>query len=119
MRTETLKWKEFLNGEIIPQDKKPDIKTGMIGGMSLYATTAPTKLVLASTVAATAADPWTQVWVSLLTIADWLCVGVITFAGATWMFGNRSRALEMLIGAASGYLIIRHAIDIKNWLSTI
>jgi hypothetical protein len=62
-------------------------------------------------------EAWAHVFSSVLGISDWLCVGVIIFAGATWMFGNRTKAIEMLIGGASGYLIIRHAKDIQEWLS--
>lgn len=114
MRTETIKWKEFFDIRPVEEVK---VNARVISGASLYLAVVPGKSVLAASGAAN--DSWSQIWVSALQISDWLCVGVITFAGATWMFGNRSRALEMLIGAASGYLIIRHAMDIKDWLASI
>lgn len=114
MRTETIKWKEFFDIRPVEEVK---VNARIISGASLYLAAVPGRSVLAAT--GSQGDSWSQIWISALQISDWLCVGVITFAGATWMFGNRSRALEMLIGAASGYLIIRHAMDIKDWLASI
>lgn len=54
-----------------------------------------------------------------LVLADWLCVGTIMFSGASWMFGNKTKAIEHLISACTGYLVIRHARDIQQFLSTI
>lgn len=107
-----LKWDEFMRGEIVPRKEIP--KKALVGGGALYLTTIP-KVAMASA----AEESWMQVWVSVLHIADWLCVGVITFAGAVWMFGNRSKAIELLIGSSSGYLVIRHAVEIRDWLSTL
>lgn len=114
MRTETIKWQTFFANDHKQENK---LGAGIVSGATIWLAAAPSKSVLAASEAAN--DSWSQVWVSALQISDWLCVGVITFAGATWMFGNRTRALEMLIGAASGYLIIRHAMDIKDWLASI
>lgn len=52
----------------------------------------------------------------ILNIVDWLLVGVIVFAGTSWMFGNRTKAMEYIIGGSMGYLVARHAIVIKDWL---
>lgn len=49
-------------------------------------------------------------------ILDGLAVGVFIFAGGAWMFGDRTKAMQHLIGGASGYLIARHAVDIRNFL---
>lgn len=62
---------------------------------------------------------WNEVLTTAMEIADWLCVGVIIFAGAIWMFNNRTKAIEQIIGGSSGYLVIRHAKDIQEWLHTI
>lgn len=62
---------------------------------------------------------WIKIFNMVLNLADWLCVGVIIFAGVTWMFSNRTKAIEQLIGGCSGYLIIRHAKDIQEFLSNI
>lgn len=52
-------------------------------------------------------------------ILDGLAVGVFIFAGGAWMFGDRTKAMQHLIGGASGYLIARHAVDIRNFLRGI
>lgn len=60
-----------------------------------------------------------NVLATALSIADYLCVGIIIFAGTTWMFGNRTKAIEFITGGAIGYVIIRHAVDIRNWLKAL
>lgn len=52
-------------------------------------------------------------------IVDWICVGVFVFAGLSWMFGNRTKSIEYLIGGSVGYAIARNAINIKDWLHSI
>lgn len=37
-----------------------------------------------------------------LGIADWVCVGVIMFAGARWMFGDRTAAIQWTSGTVTG-----------------
>jgi hypothetical protein len=44
---------------------------------------------------------------------------VIIFAGAAWGLGHRTKAIEILIGVSCGYILSRHAIDIRNFLRTI
>jgi hypothetical protein len=62
---------------------------------------------------------FTNVMSALLGIADWMCAGVIMFAGASWMFGNRTKALEHLIGGTVGYIIIRKALIIRDFLKLL
>jgi len=73
------------------------------------------KLLVVAPVAANT-NSFDKVISAVLGITDYLCWGVIIFAGATWMFGNRNKAIEHLIGGSSGYLIIRHAKDIQEFL---
>lgn len=72
--------------------------------------------MIAAVPASTGAGSFTQVMGAILGIADWLCWGVIVFSGASWMLGNRTKAIEHLIGGSSGYVIIRHASDIRDFL---
>lgn len=44
---------------------------------------------------------------------------VIVFAGAAWGLGHRTKALEILIGVCCGYLLARHAVEIRDWLKGI
>ena len=111
-KVEVVQWKEFFQGQVIP--KREVNRTAVIVSGAVYLAAIPTRIVFAAQ-----DDTWRSIWETVLHISDWLCVGVISFAGAVWMFGNRSKALELLIGASSGYLVIRHAMDIKNWLASL
>lgn len=44
---------------------------------------------------------------------------VIIFAGAAWGLGHRSKAMEILIGVCAGYVLARHAVDIRDFLKGI
>lgn len=111
-KVEAVQWKEFFQGQVIP--KQEVSRTAVILSGAVYLTILPTRIAFAAQ-----DDTWGNIWGTVLHLSDWLCVGVISFAGAVWMFGNRSKALELLIGASSGYLVIRHAMDIKNWLASL
>jgi len=63
-----------------------------------------------------AAGPFDMLHDEFLKIADILALAVFSFAGASWMFGHRSKGLEMLICGCIGYLIIRHSVDIRDYL---
>lgn len=56
---------------------------------------------------------------AFIDIADYLVIGVFMFSGAAWMFGHRTKAIELLIGGSVGYLIIRHAGDMQAFLESI
>ena len=128
----SLDWKSFLSGENKTKEQKEkelqkalrtDIMPAPVRwGIPLYAASFPAKAALAANALAGTAEKgqaWNEIFKTVIEVADWLCVGVIIFSGAVWMFGNRSKALEMLIGAASGYLVIRHATDFQRWLAGI
>ncbi len=57
-----------------------------------------------------------EIFNAVFNLADYFCIGVIIFSGASWMLGNRTKAIEHFIGGASGYLLIRNAINIQIWL---
>jgi len=111
-KVEVVQWGEFFQDQVT--SKRGVNRTSVIVSGAFYLTTIPTRMAFAAQ-----DDTWRSIWETVLHISDWLCVGVISFAGAVWMFGNRSKALELLIGASSGYLVIRHAMDIKNWLASL
>lgn len=130
-----LDWKSFISGENktktqkekeVKKDTRSDIvpvNKAVKWGLPVYIIAEfPAKAVMAAGALAGTAEKgqaWNEIFHTVIEVADWLCVGVIIFAGAVWMFGNRSKALEMLIGAASGYLVIRHATDFQRWLAGI
>lgn len=74
------------------------------------------KMMAAVPAAAGTNSGFTEVMGAILGLADWLCWGVIVFAGASWMLGNKTKAIEHIIGGCSGYIIIRHASDIRDFL---
>lgn len=53
---------------------------------------------------------------AIMNILDYAAVVSFVFAGATWMFGNRTQALERIICASVGYLIAIHALDLRDFL---
>jgi len=125
-KVETVKWADFFAGknEVVTNvTESGAIATGntTINKLAAIGGTAHTILMPTSVFAATTAGQatFTEVLATVLGIADWLCVGIIIFAGTTWMFGNRTKAVEFITGGAIGYVIIRHAVDIRNWLKTL
>ena len=69
--------------------------------------------------AASADATFGNVWQAVMNIVDWIVVGVFIFAGVSWMFGHRGKALELIIGGAAGYTLARHAIDVRDFLKTL
>lgn len=66
-----------------------------------------------------AADSFGRIYEAVMRAADWGAVLVLIFAGANWMLGHRSKAIEHVLCAVFGYLLIRHAVDIRDFLKTI
>jgi hypothetical protein len=44
---------------------------------------------------------------------------IIIFAGASWSLGHRTKAIELLICVSCGYVLARHAVDIRDFLKGI
>lgn len=111
-RTETIDFRSFVRNEY----KEFDMTTFKIVslGASIFAVMIPR-----TAMAATADATFGRVWPTVLNIVDWICVGVFVFAGVSWMFGHRTKALELILGGAAGYILARHAVDIKDWLKTL
>lgn len=79
-------------------------------------------LLLTPTVAFAAETTTTtfdNVFNAVMTIFDYGVVLVIVFAGAAWALGHRSKAIELLIGVACGYILARKAVDIRDFLKSI
>lgn len=115
MRTITVSWNDFMSGRV--EEKK--INKKFLGSSAvMYAIMMPVKVFAAYTAAA-GGGSFETILASALHISDYLCIGVLMFSGALWLFGNRAAAIERIIGGSSGYIIIRHARDIQEWLKTI
>ncbi|UED81972.1 glycosyltransferase [Lysinibacillus sp. CD3-6] len=94
-----------------PKFNKAKIITLSVPGLLL---TAPL-----SAFAATTDSTFKNVYDAVMNIFDAGVVIVIIFAGAAWTLGHRSKAIELLIGVCCGYLLARHAIDIRDFLKSI
>jgi hypothetical protein len=110
-RTEVIDFSSFVRNE-----KRFDLTTFKIVslGASIFAVMIPR-----TALAATADATFGRIWPIVLNIVDWICIGVFVFAGVSWMFGHRTKALELIIGGVAGYILARHAVDIKDWLKTL
>lgn len=84
---------------------------GAVFGGDAVAAFAP----MASGVADPNPDGWAVLTKKVLWITDYLMDGVIVFAGLSWMFGHRTKAIELLISSGIGYVIVRHHEDIRNF----
>jgi len=123
MKTQTINFRQFVRKEKYPvgdllkilEDKKLLKMVSVAGGLTLILV--PKSAFAATT--ATADTTFSNLWKVVIHCVDWIVVGVIVFAGVAWMFGHRSKALELLIGGAAGYILARHAIDIRDFLKGV
>lgn len=65
------------------------------------------------------ADTFGNIHKSVMNMFDSAVVLIITFSGALWMLGHRSRAIELLIGCCCGYLLARNSLAIRDFLKSI
>lgn len=65
------------------------------------------------------ADTFGDIHDKIMTLFDGAVVLIIIFAGASWGLGHRGKAIELLIGVCCGYLLARHAVDIRDYLKSI
>ncbi|MEX3625813.1 glycosyltransferase [Viridibacillus arvi] len=86
---------------------------------SVFAYGAFPTLLLTPTAAFASDNTFGNVYHAVMNMFDSAVVLVIIFSGASWMLGHRSKSIELLIGAACGYLLARHAIDIRDFLKSI
>ncbi|WP_158310131.1 hypothetical protein [Solibacillus silvestris] len=54
-----------------------------------------------------------------MNIVDHGVVLIIIFTGVNWMLDHRSKGIELLMSGAIGYIIVMHAIDIRNFLKEL
>lgn len=115
-KTVALEWNAFMNGRVI--QKETAKKSAVVAGV-LNLAVAPQIVQIQQQTQNSNEAGWDSLWPQALQIADWMCLGVIVFAGGSWMFGHRTKALELLLGGCIGYEIIRHAWDILHWLQKL
>lgn len=106
---------DFLNGQY--KIKESDLK---VIGKVLSATAPALVLIVPKAVGATAIDgTFGNVHSAIMNAFDAGVVLVIIFSGAAWGLGHRTKALEILIGVCCGYILARHAVDIRDFLKGI
>jgi hypothetical protein len=118
-----LDFKQFVSNEKITtyellkllEDKRFTKMVSIGGGLMLLLVP---KSALAATIA-TADQTFSNLWHAVMNIVDWIVVGVFVFGGVAWMFGHRPKALELIIGGSAGYILARHAIDIRDFLKQL
>lgn len=103
--------------------KKPERKVKELpnikqkSSLPFKASTLAAPLLLTPTLAF--ADTFGDIHNTVMSVIDSGVVLIIIFAGASWMLGHRGKAIELLIGVCCGYLLARHAVDIRDYLKSI
>jgi hypothetical protein len=121
MKTEVIPFKSFMNGswnqkpEVTPW--KEIIAICAAGGSILAVTLPQTAEAAVATMAGS--NTFDNLHVSIMNMFDSGVVLVLIFAGACWVMNHRGKALEITIGTAAGYLLARHAVDIRDFLKGI
>lgn len=64
-------------------------------------------------------DTFGRIHEKILLGLDMGVVLVIIFAGAAWGLGHKQKGIEILIGVSCGYILARHAVDIRDFLKSI
>lgn len=123
MKTQTMSISQFMSGEwrARPALAKPAQGLREVGRV-IQCSAGTLALVIPEVVFASPADTsstFDNVWNAVMNAFDCGVVLVIVFAGAAWSLGHRSKAIEILIGVCCGYILARHAKDIRDFLKGI
>ncbi|BAK18243.1 glycosyltransferase (plasmid) [Solibacillus silvestris StLB046] len=76
-------------------------------------------LTLTTALASETGDTFIKVYDAVMNIVDHGVVLIIIFTGVNWMLDHRSKGIELLMSGAIGYIIVMHAIDIRNFLKEL
>ncbi|MGG2024193.1 thiamine-binding protein [Gottfriedia sp. S16(2024)] len=129
-KTTTINFNDFMSGAYktprkakltLPKRKPQTVKEavkdviGIISASGLAYRVISMETVLAASADAT----FGNVHGALMKAFDAGVVLVIIFAGASWALGHRTKAIEIIIGVCCGYVLARHAIDIRDFLKGI
>lgn len=114
---ETIKFSDFMDGSYKNKKKRSDFE---VIGKVLTATAPALVMVLPKSIFAAGVNgTFGNVHGAVMRGFDAGVVLVIIFSGASWGLGHRSKAIETLIGCCCGYLLARHAVDIRDFLKGI
>lgn len=59
---------------------------------------------------------FTEALSAILPIAEYAAAGAIMWAGANFMFGNRTKAQEYVLGVSIGFIMTLEAWEYIQWL---
>jgi hypothetical protein len=112
-KAEAIKLNDFMSGSYREKDTKK-IKKILTTSGTIALMTIP-RFALAAGMDGT----FGNVHGAIMRAFDAGVVLVIIFAGAAWGLGHRTKAIEILIGVCCGYILARHAVDIRDFLKGI
>jgi xanthine/uracil permease len=112
-KVEAIKFNDFMSGDYKNKGLK-DVSKVLSATVPALVLIVP-KIALASAVDST----FGNIHKSIMNVFDAGVVLVIIFAGAAWGLGHRTKAIEILIGVCCGYILARHAVDIRDFLKSI
>lgn len=116
MRTQTISFKDFMEGKNTKPSSKKQIAKALTTSATIAAVTFP-KITMAAT--KDIDSTFDHIFNAIMNGFDAGVVLVLVFAGASWCLGHRSKAIEIIIGVACGYILARHAVDIRDFLKEI
>lgn len=114
---EKVQWKSFFDGDIVvDKEAKKWIPIVVTGSMIVLKSGV---VLAAATTPGGAAGGLAKLLAEMLVIADYIAWGGLIFSGLSWMFNNKTVAIERGIGVTAGYLIIRKSWDYIMFLKSI
>ncbi|MEH6891867.1 glycosyltransferase [Bacillus sp. JJ864] len=118
-KTETIPFRSFIDQSY--KKRVPKVKNTKDALKKVFAATGSTLILILpkATLAAGVNGTFGNVHKAIMNGFDAGVVLVIIFAGAAWSLGHRTKAIEILIGACCGYILARHAVDIRDFLKGI
>ncbi|PFX35285.1 glycosyltransferase [Bacillus pseudomycoides] len=116
VKAQVISFRDFMDGSY-KEKRKSNITTLK---KVITATTGSLIMILPKVaLAATVNNTFGNVHGAIMNAFDAGVVLVIIFSGASWALGHRTKSLEILIGVCCGYVLARHAVDIRDFLKGI
>lgn len=117
-KTESMSIKEFMSGDF-KRIKESDSSAKKVGKVVAAMTPALTLIAPRIVLGASMDGTFGNVHGAIMRAFDAGVVLVLIFAGASWGLNHRTKAIEIIIGVSCGYILARHAIDIRDFLKGI
>lgn len=117
-REEKYDFKRFVNeGDYIGKKNK-EVYSRVVKATTMYGIMATPKIALAAS-GNVGSDAFDDLYKVFMNIFDGGVVLALVICGGTWAFGWRTQAIERIIYISAGYILARHAKDIRDFLKTI